>query len=54
VDEEVFLEQLEQYFSAKEAQAQLETAISWGRYAELFTFQDETGTFRLEETGPAA
>jgi NitT/TauT family transport system ATP-binding protein len=50
VKEEIFLEQLEEHFSTKEAQAQLETAINWGRYAELFAFQDETGTFRLEES----
>lgn len=47
--EEHFLSLLETHFGEEEAQAQLETAINWGRYAELFTFQDERGIFRLEE-----
>ena len=47
--EEHFLSFLETHFGADEAQAQLETAINWGRYAELFTFQEDRGIFRLEE-----
>ncbi|GAC1648801.1 MAG: nitrate/sulfonate/bicarbonate ABC transporter ATP-binding protein [Ktedonobacteraceae bacterium] len=47
--EENVLSILEAHFGEEEAQAQLETAINWGRYAELFTFQDERGIFRLEE-----
>jgi NitT/TauT family transport system ATP-binding protein len=47
--EKHFLTFLEKVFNANEAQAQLETAINWGRYAELFTFQDERGIFRLED-----
>jgi NitT/TauT family transport system ATP-binding protein len=47
--EEHILSFLETHFGAEEAQAQLETAINWGRYAELFTFQDERGIFHLEE-----
>ena len=51
--EEYFLSLLEQHLSEEEVQAQLETAINWGRYAELFTFQEERGVFRLEEPEPA-
>jgi NitT/TauT family transport system ATP-binding protein len=47
--EEYFLSQLETHFGQEEAQSQLETAINWGRYAELFTFQEDRGIFRLEE-----
>ena len=47
--EENVLSILEERFGEEEAQAQLETAINWGRYAELFTFQEERGIFRLEE-----
>jgi NitT/TauT family transport system ATP-binding protein len=47
--EEYFLDQLREHFGKDEAQEQLNTAINWGRYAELFTFQDERGIFRLEE-----
>ena len=46
---EYFLEPLKEYFSEDEAWAQLETAINWGRYAELFSYQEERGIFRLEE-----
>jgi len=46
---EHFLSILKTHFGTEEAQAQLDTAINWGRYAELFTFQDNRGVFRLEE-----
>jgi len=51
--EEYFLHQLREHFGEEEAQEQLNTAINWGRYAELFTFQDERGMFRLEEAETA-
>ncbi|HEY6539567.1 MAG TPA: AAA-associated domain-containing protein, partial [Ktedonobacteraceae bacterium] len=47
--EEHFTQLLETHFSEEEAQAQLNTAINWGRYAELFSFQEDRGMFRLEE-----
>jgi NitT/TauT family transport system ATP-binding protein len=47
--EEYFLSTLEEHFDEDEAQEQLDTAINWGRYAELFTFQDARGVLRLEE-----
>ncbi|MBV9019349.1 MAG: AAA-associated domain-containing protein [Ktedonobacteraceae bacterium] len=47
--EEHFLKLLKEHFSEDEAWAQLETAINWGRYAELFAYQEEQGVFRLEE-----
>ncbi len=47
--EEHILSILEEHFGTEEAQAQLETAINWGRYAELFSYQDDRGMFRLEE-----
>jgi NitT/TauT family transport system ATP-binding protein len=50
--EEYFLSLLEKHFSEEEAQAQLETAINWGRYAELFSFNENRGMFRLEEPEP--
>jgi NitT/TauT family transport system ATP-binding protein len=49
--EEHVLQFLETHFSEQEAQEQLETAINWGRYAELFAFQEDRGMFRLEEEG---
>ncbi len=47
--EEHFIQILEEHFSEQEAWSQLETAINWGRYAELFSYQEERGIFRLEE-----
>jgi NitT/TauT family transport system ATP-binding protein len=47
--EEHFQQFLETYFSEQEAEEQLQTAINWGRYAELFAFQEDRGMFRLEE-----
>ncbi|HVB60129.1 MAG TPA: nitrate/sulfonate/bicarbonate ABC transporter ATP-binding protein [Ktedonobacteraceae bacterium] len=44
-----FLALLEQHFSEEEARSQLHTAINWGRYAEIFTFQDDRELFRLDE-----
>jgi NitT/TauT family transport system ATP-binding protein len=38
VPEEFFLDMLDEQFSPDETQRQLETAINWGRYAELFDF----------------
>ena len=47
--EEHFLAELQEHFSENEAWSQLETVIDWGRYAELFSYQEERGVFRLEE-----
>ncbi|MGH2494946.1 MAG: nitrate/sulfonate/bicarbonate ABC transporter ATP-binding protein [Ktedonobacteraceae bacterium] len=52
--EEHFLQFLEAHFGKEEAQAQLDTAINWGRYAELYAFQEDRGMFRLEEEGEPA
>jgi NitT/TauT family transport system ATP-binding protein len=49
VSEEAYLDQLREHFSEDEAQAQLETIINWGRYAELFSYVEERGVFRLED-----
>lgn len=49
VEEEAYLDQLKQHFSDDEAEAQLETIIDWGRYAELFSYVEDRGIFRLED-----
>jgi NitT/TauT family transport system ATP-binding protein len=46
--ESFFLGLLEQHFSRVEARRQLDTAIDWGRYAELFGFEDDTNEVFLE------
>jgi NitT/TauT family transport system ATP-binding protein len=45
----VFEDMLEEYFSEEEAKRQLETAIRWGRYAELFDHDADTHRFFLPE-----
>jgi NitT/TauT family transport system ATP-binding protein len=51
--EDALLEQLQEHFSEPEARRQLDTAIDWGRYAELFAYDDGTGELYLEEEQPA-
>jgi NitT/TauT family transport system ATP-binding protein len=50
----VFEDLLDEHFSEEEAKAQLETAINWGRYAELFDHDSDTHRFFLPEEAPAA
>ncbi len=50
VPEEFFLDMLDEQFSQDETQRQLETAINWGRYAELFDFDAARRRFTLPET----
>ncbi len=49
----VFEDLLDEHFSEEEAKAQLETAINWGRYAELFDHDSDTHRFFLPEEAPA-
>jgi NitT/TauT family transport system ATP-binding protein len=54
--EDALLRQLQEHFSEPEARRQLDTAIDWGRYAELFAYDDGTGELYLEveDTSAAA
>jgi NitT/TauT family transport system ATP-binding protein len=47
--EDSLLEQLQEHFSEPEARRQLDTAIDWGRYAEVFAYDDNTGELYLED-----
>lgn len=49
IEAEGVLDDLEHSFSGGEARRQFETAIDWGRYAELFTYDDNAGELRLDE-----
>ena len=49
IPEEHFMTELQGHFSETDAWSQLETVIDWGRYAELFSYQEDRGVFRLEE-----
>ena len=43
-----FLDELEDHMTEQYAEATLRAAISWGRYAELYEYDDDAGAFRLE------
>ncbi|WP_378943215.1 AAA-associated domain-containing protein [Mesorhizobium sp. ANAO-SY3R2] len=43
-----FSEELEDHMSVADAEATLRAAISWGRYAELFGYDEQAGEFNLE------
>jgi NitT/TauT family transport system ATP-binding protein len=47
LNERLFLDLLQRGFSEEEARVQLETAIDWGRYGELYDFDANTGDFVL-------
>jgi NitT/TauT family transport system ATP-binding protein len=44
-----FLNELEDHMSERDAEETMERIINWGRYAELFAYDYDTETFRLEE-----
>lgn len=50
MSEVFFTEILENHFTPDEAWNQLETAIDWGRYAEIFAYDYDTGELYLEES----
>lgn len=47
---EFFQDLLDEHFSEDESRRQLETAIHWGRYAELFDYDAASGKLTLTET----
>ncbi|HEY4046051.1 MAG TPA: nitrate/sulfonate/bicarbonate ABC transporter ATP-binding protein [Acidobacteriaceae bacterium] len=49
VPEEFFLDMLDEQFSQEETLRQIETAISWGRYADLFNFDASRRRFILPQ-----
>ena len=50
VPEEFFHDMLDEQFSEEETLRQLETAVNWGRYAELFDFDSGRRRFILPST----
>jgi NitT/TauT family transport system ATP-binding protein len=49
--DEFFRDMLEEHFSEEETGRQLETAVNWGRYAELFDRDAASGRFYISEEG---
>ena len=52
--EEFFYDLLEEHFSDDEIKRQLETAINWGRYAELFDYDSTSERFYIPKDTPEA
>jgi len=57
---ELFRDILQEHFSEAEVQRQLDTALNWGRYGDIFTYDSESDRLRLylpanlaEESGAA-
>jgi NitT/TauT family transport system ATP-binding protein len=48
--DDFFHDVLDEHFSPEEAQRQLDTAIHWGRYAEIFDYDSASGRLILTET----
>ena len=44
-DKQTFLKRLRQHFSRSEAERQLQTALDWARYGELFDFDPDAEQF---------
>ena len=49
VPEDFFLDLLDEQFSEEECQRQLETAVTWGRYAEIFDFDASRRRFVMPD-----
>ena len=49
-----FRDLLDEHFSDDEVRQQVETAIGWGRYGELFVYDSGTDTIHLEFEGDHA
>jgi NitT/TauT family transport system ATP-binding protein len=43
-----FLDELEDHMSTEDAESTLRAATAWGRYAELYAYDDDAGAFSLE------
>lgn len=54
IGEEFFRDILDEHFSADEVERQFETALNWGRYAEIFNYDSETGRLFHSEVADAA
>src|SRR6202167_2062991 len=46
---EFFHDILDEHFTEPEVERQIETALGWGRYAGIFSYDAETGNLRLRE-----
>jgi NitT/TauT family transport system ATP-binding protein len=52
ISDEFFHDILDEHFSEEEVQRQLDTAMNWGRYAEIFDYDRESGKLTQAEAAP--
>jgi NitT/TauT family transport system ATP-binding protein len=50
INDEFFHDILDEHFSEDEVQRQFDTATNWGRYAEIFDYDRESGRLTQTET----
>jgi NitT/TauT family transport system ATP-binding protein len=50
---EFFRDVLDEHFSEKETERQIETVLHWGRYAEIFTYSSETDSLHSPQAADA-
>jgi NitT/TauT family transport system ATP-binding protein len=43
-----FIDELEDHMTSEDAELTLRAVIAWGRYAEIFAYDDDSSTFSLE------
>jgi NitT/TauT family transport system ATP-binding protein len=48
-----FHDLLDEHFSEEDTEKQIETALNWGRYGEIFSYDPETDRLRLHHAGAA-
>ena len=53
INDEFFRDILDEHFSDDEVQRQFDTAMNWGRYAEIFDYDRESGRLVLTEAAQA-
>jgi len=51
---EFFRDVLDEHFSHEDVERQIETALDWGRYGDLFTYDSEADRLLLYQSTPAA
>ena len=49
---EFFHDLLDEHFAESDTVKQIETAVNWGRYAQIFTYHPEGGRLHLREDNP--
>jgi NitT/TauT family transport system ATP-binding protein len=54
IGEEFFRDILDEHFSADEVERQFDTALNWGRYAEIFNYDSATGRLFHSDVADAA